>query len=204
MSKKMNDLASLLPEGLSESAITEVAELVSSVIEEQVGAKVKELEAKVHGFLRFKIDEVKDHALSELQLENETFKNAQMFESIKTLMTLELNQKDEDSAVSEVVKDNNELVEEVSVLTDELRKALVESTTLENQVKVLSDKINSIGEEKESLLEQVSALEESQEKPFKSSEKAIMVSEVSEKNEKTHVPNEFLTEEVMKFMPFNN
>ena len=47
-------IAELLPEGLSEAAISEIATLVNNVITEQVDEKVQELESKVKGFIRNK------------------------------------------------------------------------------------------------------------------------------------------------------
>ena len=91
---KFDDISKLLPEGLTEETVSEIANLVGEVISEEVANKVKDLENKVHGFLRMKIDEVKDHAIAELEQENETYKNARIFESLKALMALELNGSD--------------------------------------------------------------------------------------------------------------
>ena len=52
---KFDDISTLLPEGLTEDTVTEIATLVSDVISEEVENKVKDLENKVHGFLRMKM-----------------------------------------------------------------------------------------------------------------------------------------------------
>ena len=49
---KFDDISQLLPEGLTEETVTEIASLVNDVISEEVENKVKDLENKVHGFLR--------------------------------------------------------------------------------------------------------------------------------------------------------
>ena len=59
-------IAELLPEGLSEAAVTEIATLVNTVISEQVEEKIRGLEAKVKGFMRSRVNELKDQALAEL------------------------------------------------------------------------------------------------------------------------------------------
>ncbi len=204
---KFDDISQLLPEGLSEETVSEIATLVSEVISEEVENKVKDLENKVHGFLRMKIDEVKDHALAELEQENETYKNAKIFESLKALMALELNAEDEDNAITQTRNEFEEVQEENNVLVRELNNALSECSKMENTLRVLSEKVNILESEKYDLQEEVMSLEESAKLPFESNEKAVVISEQVEeeeitKNVEPHVGNEFLNEEMMAFMPF--
>lgn len=208
----MQNIASLLPEGLSEEAIKDIASLVSETITQQVEEKVGILEAKVNSFLRTKINNLKDHALAELEQENPVFRNARLFESVRTMMSLELNTEDDNNAVSVVGAQKQELEEEVDVLTQELNRVLLENETLQTNVQLLSDKqsllensVTDIGEENAHLTEEIKDLEASQVKPFKSSEKALIVSEADGgSHQRTNYQNEFLTDEVMKFMPFDN
>jgi len=215
MTEKINQISELLPEGLSESSVNEIGELMEGVIAEQVSEKAKSLEAKVNSFIRFKIDEIKEQALRELELENETFKNARLFEAVRDIMTLELNGDDEDRAVGQSLLQQDELQEEVNVLTGELQKAVNEYTRLEKTVKILNDKLQLVVDDNDQLVEdinilneEVSSLEESSTKPFKSSEQAVVIAE----NMSPDAPqkadpqegNEFLTPEVMKFMPFTS
>jgi len=55
--EKVQNIAELLPEGLTEATLNEIAELVNSVINEQVEEQSRMLEAKVQAFLRMKIDD---------------------------------------------------------------------------------------------------------------------------------------------------
>ena len=198
-------IAELLPEGLSEAAITEIAALVNNVITEQVDEKILELEAKVKGFMRSRVDELKDQALRELHEEDETVRNASLFESVKTLMALELRKDDEDNAISDLVQEQEEFAAEVTILTEELRKSFEETEKMETSVKALTQKIDKLEEDKETLLEAVDVLEESKDLPFKSSERAVIIAEDVDKRE-AYKPeaqdiNDLLTPEVMKFMP---
>jgi citrate synthase len=198
-------IAELLPEGLSEAAITEIATLVNNVISEQVDEKILELEAKVKGFMRSRVDELKDQALRELHEEDETVRNASLFESVKTLMALELKKDDEDNAISDLVQEQEEFAAEVTILTEELRKSFEETEKMETSVKALTKKIDKLEEDRATLLEAVDVLEESKEKPFKSSERAVIIAEDVDKRE-ANIPeaqdiNDLLTPEVMKFMP---
>ena len=198
-------IAELLPEGLSEAAITEIAALVNNVITEQVDEKILELEAKVKGFMRSRVDELKDQALRELHEEDETVRNASLFESVKTLMALELKKDDEDNAISDLVQEQEEFAAEVTILTEELRKSFEETEKMETSVKALTQKIDKLEEDKETLLEAVDVLEESKNLPFKSSERAVIIAEDVDKRE-AYKPeaqdiNDLLTPEVMKFMP---
>jgi len=205
--KNMESISELLPDGLSDSAISEIAELVNQVIVEQVSDKVNEIETKVKSFLRMKVDEIKEHALKELETENDVFKNARLFESVKTLMAMEINHDDEDTAIGGLVKEQEEYQEEVSLLSEELQKSFVETEKLENLVGALSNKIDNLEEEKGVLKESIETLEEAREKPFKSSEQAVVISEdvdAAIEAPKDYLGNQFLTDEVMKLVPFTS
>ena len=201
-------IAELLPEGLSEAAINDVAELVNNVICEQVEEKTLQLEAKVKGFLRARVDELKDQAVRELHEEDETIRNASLFESVKTLMALELKKDDEDNVISDLVQEQREVEGEVDILMEELRKSFEETEKLETSLKALGKKVGKLEGDRAKLLEAVSVLEESKEKPFKSSEKAVIISEDVDNKKITksnpRMFNDFLTPEVMKFMPSDN
>ena len=204
---KFDNISQLLPEGLTEETVAEIATLVSTVISEEVETKVKDLENKVHGFLRMKIDEVKTHAIAELEQENDTFKNARIFESLKALMALELNSGDEESAVAQTRKEFEEIQEENDVLVRELNSALTESSKLENTLRVLSEKVELLEEERYVLQESVETLEESAKLPFESNEKAIVISnqvdeEVAQPEVDVEPSNLFINEDMMAFMPF--
>ena len=204
--KKQRPLDQILPEGLSESAIGEITGLMQDVINEQVEEKVKLLEARVTSFVRANIDSLKEQAVKELELENDTFHNAQLFETVKSIMAVELDKDDEDSAVKILANESRELEGEMGLLSNELDRVLKENSKMQAVISALSDKTDMLDEERNSLLEAnshlenvVETLEESNKKPFKSSERAMVVSENNVKRALNN--NEFLTEDVMKFMP---
>ena len=209
----LKNIADILPEGLDESTVQAVFELVDSTINEQVSEKVSLLEAKVNAYLRTKVDRLKEQALAELSEESEIFRNARLFESVRTLMALELNGADEDNALSEMTNQHGELQEEFDVLTTQVNSLVVENEKLQGTIKVLNDKISiseGVVEEleghKTQLLEEVENLVAARDEAFVSSEQAVVVSQADvEINEsKTQTGNEFLTDEVMMFMPFSS
>jgi len=211
MDKKLTNIAQVLPEGLDESTVEKIFTLVDSVINEQVESKVKLLEAKVNAFLRTKIDQLKEQALTELVEENEVFRNAKLFESVRTLMTLELSQNDESSLVTEMKEQSDELEQEVSTLSEQINKLILENEKLQNTIKVLSNKVNlseqktrKLEKDRMKLVEEVKNLEASADEPFVSSEKAVLISE-SERpvSIREQVGNPFLSPEAMKLMPFS-
>jgi len=208
----LENIADILPENLSESTVEQIFQLVDSTINEQVSEKIGLLEAKVTAYLRTKVDQLKEQAITELSEESDVFRNARLFESVRTLMSLELNSNDDDSALSEMTQQHGELQEEFDVLTEQINSLVVENDKLQNTVKVLDSKVSltedSVEElqgEKYQLLEEVENLQASQGEVFASSEKAVVVShadaEINE--ERVRSGNEFLTDEVMKFMPFS-
>ena len=199
-------IAELLPEGLSEAAVTEIAALVNGVISEQVEEKTRQLEAKVKGFIRLRVDELKEQAKRELMEDEEVVRNAALFETVKSLMTVEMKKDDETSAISSLMKEQEEFAEEVDILTEELRKSFAESEKLETLVGTLSSKVEKLEEDRGILLDTVETLQESQEAPFKSSEKAVIITEnvdAEVDSPEEIMNNNFLTPEVMKFMPSN-
>jgi len=207
----LKNIAEILPEGLDESTVEAIFSLVDSTINEQVEEKIGLLEAKVNAYLRTKIDNLKEQALAELSEENEVYRNARLFESVRTLMALELNTDDEDSALSEMTHQHGDLQEEFDVLTEQVNSLVLENDKLQNTVKVLDNKVSlteqtvdELEGHKSQLLEEVENLEASQEEAFVSSEKAVVISRADrEVNEERTYDNKFLTDEVMKFMPFS-
>lgn len=210
---KLSNIAEILPDGLDESTVEAIFQLVDSTINEQVSEKIGLLEAKVNAYLRTKIDQIKEQALTELSEENEVFRNARLFESVRTLMSLELNGNDEENAISEMTNQNIELQEEFEVLTEQVNALVSENEKLQNTVKVLHSKVSQterLLEESEGnnaqLLEEVENLQASFDEAFSSSEQAVVISKADEEinEERTYNKNnEFLTDEVMKFMPFS-
>ena len=207
----LKNIAQILPEGLDESTVEAIFSLVDSTINEQVEEKIGLLEAKVNAYLRTKIDNLKEQALAELSEENEVYRNARLFESVRTLMALELNTDDEDSALSEMTHQHGDLQEEFDVLTEQVNSLVLENDKLQNTVKVLDNKVSlteqtvdELEGHKSQLLEEVENLEASKEEAFVSSEKAVVISRADrEVNEERTYDNKFLTDEVMKFMPFS-
>ena len=207
MKNKQKTLDEILPEGLSESSVEEITNLMQDVINERVQDQVTVLEAKVASFVRANIDSLKEQAIKELELENDTYRNAQLFETVRSLMAVEITEEDDANAIKILTNESKQMESELGVLTKELDNVLKENNKLQTVVKVLSDKSETLEEERDSLVEagsslyeEMKLLKETTKKPFKSSEKAVVVSENNVKVERTR-NNEFLTEDMMKFMP---
>ena len=207
MKNKQKTLDEILPEGLSESSVEEITKLMQDVINERVSDQVSILEAKVASFVRANIDSLKEQAMKELELEDDTYRNAQLFETVRSLMAVEMTEEDDDNAIKILTNESKQMEGELGVLTKELDNVLNENNKLPTVVKVLSVKAETLEEERDSLVEAGSSLYEEMEllkettkKPFKSSEKAVVVSENNVTVERTK-NNEFLTEDMMKFMP---
>jgi len=204
MANKLNNIVDLLPEGLSEDSVNQIATLVNDVIVEEVEVRVADLENKVKSFLRMQIDEIKEHALTELEHDSELLRNAKLFEAVRSLMAVELTEVDDDRAINTMLKEHEDISEERDVLIEELNKSLAANEDLEQLLRTLSGKMDSLEENRERLIENIDRLEESNEKPFKSSEKAVVIAEnIAAQKRPAHANNEFLTDEVMAFMPFN-
>ena len=71
MKDTLDKIAQMLPDGFSETGLEEVKSIVESAIQEEVAKEKKLLEAKVSGFLRTKISDLKDVAMDYTERVNE-------------------------------------------------------------------------------------------------------------------------------------
>jgi len=180
-------IAKLLPENFSESGLEEIQAIIEETIQERVDAEVKSLEAKVGGFMRMKLNEMKEQAVKELEKDNETFRAVKIYETLKSVIAEDIATSDEEAVASTYKADNEKLQETVNNLNDTISTLMTENKTLEESV------IN--------LKEDVQTLDEVSKAPFKSSEQALVITNESIKEDSTptsEVINEFLTEDVVR------
>lgn len=191
MKKLLDDIAKLLPEGISDTGIEEIGTLLESVVTERVDAEVSQLTAKVSGYLRMKIDEVKATALKELENDNETYRAVKVYESLKSIVAEDVESKDSESAVSFYKDENVKLQESVDTLNKTVSQLMNENTTLETAVG--------------SLREDMADLHEVKKAPFKSSEKALVITNEGNESKMTEssASNMFLTEDVLRLSQQN-
>jgi len=209
---KITDINELLPDGLSEDTVEKIFSLVDSTINEQVEKQSTILESRVNAYLRNKIDQIKEQAMVELAEESDLFRNAQLFESVRTLMSFELNKDDAETVVAGVTSELSELQEEFNVLLSQVNTLVEANDSLELTVTALQVKEQNISEEVETLFddnsllaEQVVELEAALSEEFESSEKAVVISkadaQINEESEVKEYDNPFINAEVMHFMP---
>ena len=185
-------IAKLLPENLSESGLEEIASIIEETVQERVDSEVKSLEAKVGGFMRMKLNEMKETAIAELEKDDETFRAVKIYESLKSVIAEDLATSDEDAVASTYKADNEKLQETVESLNSKISSLMTENNTLEDSV------LN--------LREDVLVLDEVSKKPFKSSEQALVITNesINENSAPTsEVFNEFLTEDVVRLSKLN-
>lgn len=156
MSKQTNILTSisdLLPEGLDESTLGQIAQLVAKKIEEEVKVQISELTTKVTSFIRGNIEKLKEQAIKELELENQTFRNAQMYETVRSMFAIEMTPEDEENGLNTLASISEEQEQKIEVLVGEVDKLLKENVNLKKANKVL-------GGQNEKLQESVASLKE--------------------------------------------
>ena len=179
-------LAKLLPEGLSDEGIEAINTLVKETVEERVDSEMSNLNAKVSGYLRLKLDELKAQALKELEASDEVYRAVKVYESLKSIVAEDIESSDTNSTVSMYKEENETLQSKVDELNNKLASTMTENSTLEGAVTTLREDITS--------------LSEIQKKPFKSSEKALVITN-ERKNEgfiSNSADNSFLTEDVIR------
>lgn len=196
----MKNLKDILPEGISEATISEITNLVNESIKAQVAKEVKELGAKVVGFLRLKTEEIQESALKQLEEGNETYRNAKLFEHIRSIMAVEVASPDYDLPLSNLVEENKQLEATVDELSSELSKVMTENSKLANTIKLVEGKLANMEK-----------LTESKKEPFKSSEKAQIITMKETKTESDKVfdsivesGNSILSKEILKLAGVKN
>ena len=185
MNKNLEQIAQLLPDGLSETGIQEILGLVESSVEARVAEEVKLMEAKVSGFLRTKIADLKEVAKQEVESDDEILRGYRVFENIKALVAAEVEASDVDSTISQQNKEIAELQESLEVVNQRLTDSLHENS-------MLCGKVESLNEANEQLTESAKL-------PFKSSESAVVITNETDSSRPSPeaVNNIFLTEDVI-------
>ncbi len=191
---KFEKIANLLPENLSESGLEEIQAIIEETIQERVDAEVKSLEAKVGGFMRMKLNEMKEQAVKELEKDNETFRAVKIYETLKSVIAEDISTSDEEAVASTYKSDNEKLQETVDELNSKVASLMTENNTLEETVITLR--------------EDVEVLDEVSKAPFKSSEQALVITNESKNQNESSTPtpevlNEFLTEDVVRLSQLN-
>ena len=206
MSDKVKDIADLLPEGMSQELISEIAKVMQGIISERLDEEMDMLTNKVHAFLRHQMDTVQEAALEELSESHEIYRDAQALKDIKTVLAFEIDRDDLNPVVSQVSEDIQKVEKDNEVLAYELSEAIKENNRLDRVLTNYEDKMEVLTEQNNTLQDSVVNLEEEVNSDFESTEKAIIITEnvdnpITDKRPVNTLGNPFLTEEVMAFMP---
>lgn len=200
--KNRQTISDLLPEGVSEETLDKIVEAFNAEYQDQIDERIQDLTIKFTSLLRSKIDSLKEHALKELELENGEFRNAQLFDLVRSIMSVELSQKDSDYAVQSMSEEVNETSKQIDFLVEQNEQLNKEIRTLKTNNVALRTKSAKVIDENKQLVKEYNELLEEQSnqepEPFHSSEKARVISRVDEgKTEQTKDDNPWITEEVV-------
>jgi len=209
MSDKVKDIADLLPEGMSEELISEIAKVMQGIISERLDEEMDMLTNKVHAFLRHQMDTIQEAALDELSESHEIYRDAQSLKDIKTVLAFEVDREDLNHVTEQINEDVEKVQDDNDLLARELSETIRENTRLGRVISNLEEKMSLIIEEKEYLQESIVTLEEEVGSDFESTERAIVITENVDAPVENTTPqpmdgNPFLTDEVMAYMPNSN
>jgi len=173
----LDSVAQYLPEGLDESTLEKVAELIAVTVEQRVQESVEDLSMKVQSFIRGNIEKLKEQALKELELENDVYRNAQMFETVRSMFVLENNSEDEVNGMNALASLGEQLEEKNEALLRQVDKLLKENVSLKRNAKVSNDKSARLEEALINVQEKMEQLNEESNAERKLSETALVISE---------------------------
>ena len=173
----LDSVAEYLPEGLDESTLEKVSELVAVIIDQRVEERVSDLSTKVQSFIRGNIEKLKEQALKELELENETYRNAQMFETVRSMFALENTNQDEINGMEVLASLGEQQEEKNEALLRQVDKLLKENISLKRQSKVANDKNQKLEEALQTVHNEVESLQESANAERQLSDSALVISE---------------------------
>ena len=203
--KKIEDIAQLLPEGITEETIVEIAGVMQGLIEQRVQEEVGELTDKVFAYLSMKRQQIQEAALEELHESNDVYRDAQRFRELMGYMSVEFRPEYIDAESEKRLSEASELVEDNEVLARELTESLKEQERLAKTIQLLESKVSKREREIASLNESVQTLAEEKEAAlFESTEQAVVITnnvdEEVEDDQLESIGNQFLTEEMLKLM----
>lgn len=203
--KKIDNIAELLPEGITEETISEIAGVMQELIEERVQEEVGSLTDKVFAYLSMKRNQIQECALEELHESNDIYRDAQRFRELMGYMAVEYRPDYIDAESDKRLSEASEIVEDNEILARDLTDSLREQDRLAKSIQLLESKVSNREDEIHSLSESVQTLAEEKETMlFESTEQAVVITNnVDEevKNEDLeNIGNEFLTEEMLKLM----
>lgn len=197
MKNPLLKLAELLPDNLSEETLSNIIGLIQETIKSEVSERMKVLEAKASAFIRKNIDSLKIQAESELVEENELYQDAMQFRKLKSIMGIneaQVTESKETKDITELQSENKVLYEHLDSLAGEVAKYKKIAKSYKQKALLAEQAINEASTE-------IQDLKDSSVKPFKSSEKALVVTESNEINNGFSVTNPFLSDEVVALMP---
>ena len=203
--KKIKDISQLLPEGVSDQTIIEIAEIMSEQIEQRVQEEVGELTDKVFAYLSMKRQQIQEAALEELHESNDVYRDAARFRELMGYMAIQHRPEYIDAESERRLSEASELVGDNEVLARELSESLREQERLAKTIQLLESKVSKRERGIESLNESVQTLAEEKETMlFESTEQAVVVTNNVDEEVKDEqlesIGNQFLTEEMLKLM----
>jgi hypothetical protein len=202
---KIEDIAQLLPEGITEETVVEIAGVMSDLIEQRVQEEVSELTDKVFAYLSMKRQQIQEAALEELHESNDVYRDAQRFRELMGYMSVEYRPEYIDAESEKRLSEASELQGDNELLARELSESLKEQDRLAKTIQLLESKVSKREREIESLNESVHSLSEEKEAMlFESTEQAVVITnnvdEEVEDEQLESIGNQFLTEEMLKLM----
>ena len=199
-----DNIADLLPEGISEETVSQLAEAMREMVETRVQEEVEALTDKVYAYLSMKRQQIQEAALEELHESSAVYRDAAKFRELMGYMAIEYRPEYIDAESEKRLSEATEVAEDNEVLASELSLALKEQKRLLDKVQLLEDQVAKRDTEVATLTESVESLEAAKEATlFESTEQAVVITnnvdeEVEEEIES--LGNAFLTEEMLKLM----
>ena len=173
----LDSVAQYLPEGLDESTLEKVSELIVASVQQRVQESVEDLSMKVQSFIRGNIEKLKEQAIKELELENETFRNAQMFETVRSMFVLENTSQDEVNGMNALASLGEQMEEKNEALLRQVDKLLKENVNLKRQAKVANDKSTMLEEALVTVKDEMESINENSAAERQLSDSALVISE---------------------------
>jgi len=173
----LDSVAQYLPEGLDESTLEKVSELIVASVQQRVQESVEDLSMKVQSFIRGNVEKLKEQALKELELENEVYRNAQMFETVRSMFVLENTADDEVNGMNALASLGEQLEEKNEALLRQVDKLLKENVSLKRDAKVANDKSARLEEALVNVHNQMEQINENSVAERKLSDSALVISE---------------------------
>jgi hypothetical protein len=199
LTNTIQEIANVLPDGLSSEGMEEISQLLESYVDEKVSSEVSNVEAQIASLFRTKIDDLKEIAYKELITENSNMKAIKYFDSIMGIVSDYVDSEMIDGKLAERDVIIAEQADQLVVLETHMQEMLTENSKLTQLLDMSASEKEQLNEQLITASSHIEELDTQLKEDFVSSEKAVIITNKDNPNRSLleGIDNPYLNEEIL-------